>query len=101
DRVFAACGETEMTRSAENSGSIRFVEARHAFAALYHDWRRTNLLQRDAAFFGDIHQPMNKHLVANGINLHAISSTGERVTLSPRSSGPASPHLREADKGYQ
>ena len=68
--VLAAGRKAQMSRSAENRCAVRLVETGHAFAALYDDWRGAHLLQRDATFFGDIHQPMNKHLVANRIDRH-------------------------------
>ena len=62
-----------MSRCAQHGRAVGFVEARHALAALHHDWRGADLLQRDAALLGDVHQPVDKHLIADGIDLHETS----------------------------
>src|SRR5207237_1511912 len=62
------CGQAQMARAGENYGSFLVVKRAHAFAALGHNRRGGDLLQRHAPFFTDRPQTMEIHFIADRID---------------------------------
>src|SRR6266850_7663255 len=58
-----------MARAGEHHGAFLIVKGAHALAALRHDRRGGDALQRHAAFFADGPQTMEVHFVADRIDL--------------------------------